>query len=678
MSRSNELRVFISSTFRDLQEEREHLVKKIFPEIRSLCRERGIRFTEIDLRWGLTEEEGTLGRVIRTCLEEIDRCQPYFIGITGERYGYIPELHEIYKDPVLLREYPWIEDSVTDRISIIEMEFRHAALSLDGSGASMAVDDRRARFYFRRSRARLGYDGVVSDRWTRQESDEDRQRLESLKERMRDTGLPVGEFRDPVTLGEMIYDDLVAIIARDFAEVRPPSELERERSAHEAFAASRCYAYIPNAEYITILNKHAAGDGAPLVIYAESGSGKSALVAYWAQQYRRRHPDAHVVEHYVGIGAGATDHIGIMRHVMAEIKERFDRDEELPSTPEEIEKSFANWLGFTDLRCANSENPFVLILDGLNQLQGKALNLAWLPQHIPSNIRLVVTSTIEQTLVALRERGWQEMGVQPLTIVECEAAIVRYLAENHKSLNVDQVRRIAEDRKSGSPLFLRTLLEEMRLYGSHEHLERRIDYLLKTTGTEDLFQRVLERLEEDHGTRVVREVMRLLWGSRSGLSELELAELTDVSRMRLSTLVLALDYHLVRRDGLLSFFHDYLRRAVEKRYLTEDAQRREVHLELAGYFDRQGASQRTSRELLWQLHTAGENERLAVALSTISHFMALSEGETKYEVLAYWKQLTDAGYDADECYRRSLAERRQQASGEWAAELEFVAGLRRR
>ena len=30
---NNELRVFISSTFVDLQEEREHLVKKIFPEM---------------------------------------------------------------------------------------------------------------------------------------------------------------------------------------------------------------------------------------------------------------------------------------------------------------------------------------------------------------------------------------------------------------------------------------------------------------------------------------------------------------------------------------------------------------------------------------------------------------------------------------------------------------------
>ncbi len=62
-----ELRVFISSTFRDLQEEREHLVKKTFPEIGALCRERGITFTEVDLPRSLTG--GDVGRVIRACLE---------------------------------------------------------------------------------------------------------------------------------------------------------------------------------------------------------------------------------------------------------------------------------------------------------------------------------------------------------------------------------------------------------------------------------------------------------------------------------------------------------------------------------------------------------------------------------------------------------------------------------
>ncbi|MCK5717610.1 MAG: DUF4062 domain-containing protein, partial [Thiomargarita sp.] len=51
------VRLFISSTFRGMHEERKVLVKHIFPEIHRRCAERGIGFTEVDLRWGITSEE---------------------------------------------------------------------------------------------------------------------------------------------------------------------------------------------------------------------------------------------------------------------------------------------------------------------------------------------------------------------------------------------------------------------------------------------------------------------------------------------------------------------------------------------------------------------------------------------------------------------------------------------
>jgi preprotein translocase subunit SecA/nephrocystin-3 len=37
-----QIRVFISSTFRDMQAERDHLVKFIFPQLRKLCESRGV------------------------------------------------------------------------------------------------------------------------------------------------------------------------------------------------------------------------------------------------------------------------------------------------------------------------------------------------------------------------------------------------------------------------------------------------------------------------------------------------------------------------------------------------------------------------------------------------------------------------------------------------------------
>jgi len=690
MSAPNELRVFISSTFRDLQEEREHLVKKIFPEIRALCRERGITFTEVDLRWGLTEEEAVLGQVIRTCLEEIDKCCPYFIGITGERYGYVPELHEYYKDPELLQRWPWIEEAAMDGASIIDLEFRHAVLNtppLARGGAGGGV-----RFFFQRKRRSLDGSDVAGD---------EAKRLEELKQRVRIAGLSVQEFRDPGSLGEMVYDELIEIIQRDFAAAKPPTPLEEERSKHEAFAASRRRAYIPNPEYLKRLNEWFVGSGdlpeqgsrevdptPPLILYAESGSGKSSLVSFWCEQLRRRRPELPTIEHYVGIGAGDTDHLGIIRHVMQEIKERFDRSEEIPTKSEELERDFANWLGFNishsspaplptgdgwQAERAGLRSPLLVVIDGINQLSGRALELGWIPPTIPPGVKLIISSTVEQTLVDLRRRGWEELGMQPLKEPEREAVVVRFLAEYRKALSAEQVKRIAEDVKCSHPLFLRTLLEELRLHGTYEQLERTLLKLLSSTGTEDLFQRVLERLEEDYNLRVVRDVMALLWCSRNGLSELDLSEMTGTSRLKLSTLLLGLDYHLVRRDGVLTFFHDYLRRAVEKRHLTQASSREDRYRLLADHFERTDVTLRSTLELLHALEKLGDRERLTGVLSDMERFMELWESE-QYEMLRLWS--TSAPSSVAAAYQAGL--QRWQATVDqqaYSVALGYVASL---
>ncbi len=664
MSQPNELRVFISSTFRDMQEEREHLVKKIFPEIRALCRQRGITFTEVDLRWGLTDEDVVFGQVIRTCLEEIDKCRPYFIGLVGERYGWAPPMHEYYKDPELLTRWPWLEDAALAGSSITDIEFRHGALN-DPSRAEYV------RFFFRRQRRTLPDASPATD------SDEEHEKLVALKERIRDAGLMVEEFRDPVSLGELIYDELIGIIERDFAEAKPPTPLEQERSRHAAFAASRRRAYIPNPQYLKRLNEWFATGEQPLVLYAESGSGKSSLVSFWCDQLRRRQPQLHVIEHYVGIGAGDSSHLGIIGHVIEEVRERYDRSEEIPSRPEQLERAFANWLGF------NLGAPMLLVIDGINQLSGRALDLHWLPPVMPEGVKLIVSSTVEQTLVDLRRRGWSELGMQPLSESEREAVVVRFLAEYSKALSAEQVRRVASDAKCAHPLFLRTLLEELRVHGMHEHLDRTLENLLNTTGTEDLFQRVLERLEDDYSQKAVREVLSLIWASRSGLSEEDLEALTGIGRMKLSSMLLGLDYHLLRRDGLLSFFHDYLRRAVEKRYLSKPELRLLCHEHLAEHFERTELTLRSTLELLHALSSLGQRERVEGVMSNMARFELLWRTD-RLEVLAQWSQSVPetiaeayrAGVDTWTRTQSPSPERQSEVLGMVAELLSSVADFR--
>ena len=45
------IRIFVSSTFKDFHEEREVLVKEVFPDLRLWCEQRKLRLVEYDLRW---------------------------------------------------------------------------------------------------------------------------------------------------------------------------------------------------------------------------------------------------------------------------------------------------------------------------------------------------------------------------------------------------------------------------------------------------------------------------------------------------------------------------------------------------------------------------------------------------------------------------------------------------
>src|SRR6478609_8430237 len=62
-----EIRVFVSSTFRDMQEEREQLMRRVAPQLRHMASERGVALSLIDLRWGIPPEQAERGRVVPIC-----------------------------------------------------------------------------------------------------------------------------------------------------------------------------------------------------------------------------------------------------------------------------------------------------------------------------------------------------------------------------------------------------------------------------------------------------------------------------------------------------------------------------------------------------------------------------------------------------------------------------------
>jgi nephrocystin-3 len=633
---SPEIRVFISSTFRDMQAERDHLLKKVFPELRQLCRKRNVVFTEIDLRWGVTEEEAKQGKITRICLDEVDRCRPYFIGILGNRYGSSLDLQTAESDPDLLQKYPWIEQALASQCSLTEIEIIYAAL-INPSVANSAF------FYFCEDRG-----------LTEQFDDVNSSRLAVLKERIRQSGLPVRIYSTPESLGQQVWKDWQYVIDQRYPDDQIPTPLDQQRKAHEAFASTHYRFYIENSEALKRLDEHVTNEEAPLVISGKSGIGKSALLANWSDRYRGQNPNAFLITHYMGAVATGSDHLSLLRRVMEEIRDRYHLTDELPRTAKELEKEFPQWLARV------RQDKLILIIDALNQLEESAENLSWLPTRFPSQVRVIISTLEGGVLKNLRKRKYPELNVQPLTLTQREQLISNYLALYTKKLSSHQSQRIARHVKCANPLFLKTVLEELRVFGYFDELDNRIAYYLSSTDLDDLFQHILERMEQDYGAHLLQEVMTLIWSARRGLLETELFDLIDCNRIELSRLLIALDYHLMCGEGLLNFFHDYLQHAVVYRYLTDSSQKILLHQRLAAYFESLSMSERRVEELPWQLKQANNQEKLKGCISDISMFLALSTEAKIFELLGYWLTLKER-YNLLNTYQESLGHYEGQA-----------------
>ncbi len=630
-----EIRVFISSTFQDLQPEREYLVKKVFPGLRKICRDRGVELTEIDLRWGVTAEEAEQGKVVKVCLEEIDRCRPFFIGILGNRYGWLPSQDDITKDTELIRKYPWIEQAVADNRSLTDIEIMHAVFLRENPNL-------RASFYFRTDDTPY----IQSN-----EPPEAIQKLSELKARIRASDMAFHEnITSPEMLGQAVREDMTDFINQIFPLNKIPTPLDKERFIHNAFmqAHRRVYINIPE-QFRTLTEYVEQSGGVPLVLTGESGCGKSALLANWAAEYVSVNPEAFIITHNIGITSTGNDHLDFIWRICSEIKFRYSLSEEIPATAEQLEAKFPIWLAR-----ARGEKLIILI-DALDKLNGAPEQLRWLPEYLPPHIRLIVSAVESPELDILRARRWREFNLLPLSKKERELLVKQFLASFGKSLSVRQRNTIASNEKSSNPLFLRTMLEELRVFGLFEQLDHQITLYLSAENIPDLFRKVLERLELDFSVELVRKVSESLWAARRGLSETELLEITDARRMELSALLVALEHHLLRRAGLLSFFHQYLREAIEQRYLYDSQARKNAHLRLAQYFQSLDISTRKTEELPWQLLQADAHRQLVNTITEIPMFLALHTDKKRHELLGYWLALGNEYQMLDE-YRDKIAD----------------------
>ena len=663
-SGSTVIRVFLSSTFVDFQEERSLLVKQVFPSLRRRARSRGVEIVDVDLRWGVTADQTERGETLPLCLAEIDRCRPYFISLLGERYGWVPPADPTYYKPALLERQPWLKERMGGA-SLTELEILHGVLR----NPEMAG---HAFFYLRDPAYAQAQPepGWVADNL------QERQRLSALKEEVRRSGFPVSEgLTAPQAIAERIEADLWAVIEREHPEQEPQDPLQQEQQRHSDYRRARTGLYLGGETAITQLESWIEEGEQRILITGESGAGKSALIANWLEAHQKSAPQDLVHAHHLG----CTNDASAVRPLLGRLidtasllllEEKQIADPlKVPQDWWELVAEVAETLRSLGRWCEQQGRRWVWVLDGLDRLDPDDQKaLPWLPKQLPAGIVVIASALACQASEILDKRGYIRLTIRPLGRVHQEKLIQRYLTRYNKELDGGLLQLILDHPLAGSPLFLKVLLEELRQCGRHDTLQQQLAFYLISQSVDDLYERVLERLENDGSGVAVNKVMTALWASRAGLTEPELLAITDLKHLQWAPIDLALEKAFGRNGNRLVFDHDYLRIAVQDRYLPTDEERRQAHSVLADWYGVQSKwDDRKAEELPWQLQEAGRTNDLRTLLLRVSELDELARKRDDREVINYWR-LARAEGDGEldelieEAVEQQIAERQEDAA----------------
>ena len=602
------IRVFISSTFRDMQDERDFLMKYTFPRLKKLAGERDVLLTELDLRWGITEEESRAGKVVEICLKEIEQSIPFFIGIIGNRYGWIPRKEDL-RDGYSVR-FPQLDQYLANGWSVTEMEMQYGVLQRD--------TDMHAYFYIKRDENHQDCDYPEA--------------LSKLKTQVLENDrYPVSYYSSVEELAADIEESFIRLLDRLFPRVNITPH-EKEVFSQQSYRNSQCVGYVRFEEPFSVVTEWIHSGNSHLVITGKSGLGKSAFIANLAADLEKNE-QFNVVYYFVGNGSGETSHTVICRYLFKRICDLYDIE-----GAKTLDDCFS-WIE------SNQAKPLVLLIDAVNQLSDRdnAKLMNWIPS--PTSRVHIIYSTLEgdETIDIFQGRGYKTLTLLPMDSDRREELIVSHLALYGKKLTRHQVHRLAEERICENTLVMRTLLDELIRFGVYEQLDERIDGFLSAPSVESFFSKLLECYEQDYTREFVSKVLSFIAVSRKGLQEDEIMSLCGLKQLEWSSFYCSFSPHLISRSGLLDFSHSHIRDAVTKRYLPESVMENDFRKTLIEFFI--GTEDiRAKEEIPHQYFLLNDSVSLhSWLVSDISRSTYIVNQDAS-ELAKYWKMLKAAGY----------------------------------
>lgn len=446
---------FVSSTFKDMQGERDALHHLVMPQMRELAREYGQDVEFIDLRWGIStkemDSESGTAKIMEVCLDEIKRCNPYMIILLGERYGWMP-------DPSVMKHLleNQGEFSLDETISITELEIRYG-MYLSTGALNHCV------FCFRNP---VPVDGMSDEMRAVYESgsETDAERMRRLKSKIRESASEqiieyslswdaeqkeLGGYED---FTDKLSERLSAMPKAEWGEPRKLTWQEKQKQEDALLYKHHVSSFVGrSAELQEYMQKIQTKKST--VIIGTGGSGKSAFLSklYEANQnmseiiYCGNSKECTTVKQLIQI---------ICYRLGSYLNDGFASTEPSPKASLDIWKDYLdelagkNWLG-----------EITIYIDAIDQLMPQtALYESWyLPMKIGNGLHFVVTTT---EAVSVNPRLVEETCfLLPPAEAELQIIARAHFAKAHKDVSENVLKQILQNPCSKNMLGLELMVQ---------------------------------------------------------------------------------------------------------------------------------------------------------------------------------------------------------------------------
>lgn len=489
------IKVFISSTFRDMNGERDYLNKFVFPRVHQYCAERRIEFYPIDLRWGIQERDSKSGLVISSCLEQIDNSRPFFIGILGSRYGWIPSKQEIAQLRTSVKKHkPWLLSKIDELASITEIEIDYGALSNNNlAHACFMLRDEAVK---------------VADDFQEDTDSIEYLKLAELKQKIKSQNrYPVYTYSSLEQFGERIYDELMTMIGIEFPESATDNE-DAAVAGHE-YVLSRRSDTLCNIESVkSNCDKWLESGNQFLVIRGMPGYGTSTALAYFVSYLRSKYCSKII---YYDFEEGSMD---------GDVMDKF--------------------LSFMDLDC-NQVDPqkwSLIALDNCTTLGPSEVSrlLSWM-ESLSVNTHVAIAAALSSpadTIIQLY-LNTPSITVHGFPIDARKEFIINYLHRYGKELSNEQLNHLASIDKTEDPTYLSFILNDLVNFGSFENLDEHMRTLVEKTKLGDMFSISIGTKAQEADLEAnncnyefVKAMIILAQTRKVGISEQDLCAIADI------------------------------------------------------------------------------------------------------------------------------------------------------